>query len=83
MGDVTDNLSRILERLEKNLGGSGRNDAIDAILAGSPRETNAASLRDHEVVKQFRRALSSGLIRVDTVSRLLGLIRIAVEAGLP
>ncbi len=83
MGEVTDNLSRILERLEKNLDGSGRNDAIDAILAGSPRETNATSLRDHEVVKQFRRELSSGLIRVDTVSRLLGLIRIAVEAGLP
>ncbi len=83
MGEVTDNLSRILEGLEKSIDGSGRKDAIDAILAGSPRETNATSLRDHEVVKQFRRELSSGLIRVDTVSRLLGLIRIAVEAGLP
>ncbi len=82
MGDLSDDLNRILERLEANLERSRRTDAIDAILAGSPRKTNATSLRDHEVVQQFHRELSSGLIRVDTVSRLLGLIRMAVEVSL-
>lgn len=82
MSDTAENLDRILERLEASLEPRRRRDVIDEILAGAPRKTGALSLRDHAVVQEFRRELSSGLIRVDTANRLLGLIRTAVEAAL-
>ncbi len=82
MSDTAENLDRILERLEASLEPRRRRDVIDEILAGAPRKTDAVSLRDHPVVQEFRRELSSGLIRVDTAKRLLGLIRMALEAAL-
>ncbi len=83
MDEVNENLNRLLERLETGIEPSRNGDAIDAILAGAPRTTNARPLRDHKVVRRFRRELSDGLIRVDTVNQLLSLIRSAVEAALP
>ena len=83
MAKDSDNLLALLERLEESIPPSRRKDAIDAIdtiLASEPRSTGMRSLRDHEVVQQFRRELSDGLIRVDTANKLLGLIRTVVEA---
>ena len=77
-----DNLMALLERLEESIPQARRKDAIDAILAGEPRTTAVRSLRDHEVVQQFRRELSDGLIRADTVNKLLGLIRTVVDAAM-
>ena len=82
MGEVSDNVLTLLQRLEEGMVRTGRGDAIDAILAAEPRKTGVNSLRDHEVVEQFRQELTDGLIRVDTANRLLGLIRTAVEAML-
>ena len=77
-----DTLMALLELLEESIPRSRRKDAIDAILANEPRSTAVRSLRDHEVVQQFRRELSDRLLRVDTVNRLLGLIRTVVEAAM-
>ena len=77
-----DNLMALLERLEESTPRSRRKDAIDAILASDPRSTGVRSLREHEVVQQFRRELSDGLIRADTVNKLLGLIRTVVDAAM-
>lgn len=82
MAKVSDNLMALLERLEESIPQPKRKDAIDAILAGEPRTTAVRSLREHEVVQQFRRELSDGLIRVDTANKLLGLIRTVVEAAM-
>jgi hypothetical protein len=82
MAKDRDNLMALLERLEESIPQPRRQDAIDAILANEPRTTGVRSLRDHEVVQQFRRELSDGLIRVDTANRLLGLIRTVVEAAM-
>jgi len=76
----SDNLMALLERLVESIPQSKRKDAIDAILASEPRSTAVRSLRDHEVVQQFRRELTDGLIRVDTANKLLGLIRTIVDA---
>ncbi|UCC30435.1 MAG: hypothetical protein JSU86_19820 [Phycisphaerales bacterium] len=82
MDDVTETLSSLLERLEASIRQTRRHDAIDAILAGTTRTTQVASLRDHEVVRRFRQELSDGLIRVDTAHRLLTLLRTAIDAAL-
>ncbi len=82
MDDVTETLDSLLERLEASIERTRQRDAIDAILAGSPRTTQVASLRDHEVVRRFRQELSDGLIRVDTAHRLLMLLRTAIDAAL-
>ena len=80
MAKDRDHLMALLEQLEESIPPSKRKDSIDAILASEPRTTAVRSLRDHEVVQQFRRELSDGLIRVDTANKLLGLIRTVVEA---
>ena len=82
MAKDRDKLMTLLERLEDSIPQPRRKDAIDAILASEPRTTAVRSLRDHEVVQQFRRELSDGLIRVDTANKLLGLIRTVVEAAM-
>ena len=82
MANNADQLHALLTRLEESLPKAKQKDAIDAILAGEPRTTAVRSLRDHEVVQQFRRELSDGLIRVDTANKLLGLIRTVVEAAM-
>lgn len=82
MANEGDNLEALLERLEQGIPSGRRKDAIDAILASAPRTTGVRSLRDHEVVQQFRRELADGLIRVDTANKLLGLIRTIVDAAM-
>lgn len=82
MGDVGDNLLAVLKSLEDAIRRREDGGAIDRILAEAPRGTRVRSLRDHEVVRQFRRELADGLIRVDTANRFLGVIRMAVEAAL-
>jgi len=82
MMNERDNLEALLDRLEEGIPQLKRKDAIDAILASEPRTTAARSLRDHEVVQQFRRELADGLIRVDTANKLLGLIRTIVDAAM-
>ena len=82
MGNNADKLHALFARLEEVIPKARRKDAIDAILASEPRTTAVRSLRDHEVVQQFRRELSDGLIRVDTANKLLGLIHTVVEAAM-
>ena len=82
MANNADQLHALLTRLEESIPKAKRKDAIDAILADEPRTTAVRSLRDHEVVQQFRRELSDGLIRVDTANKLLGLIHTVVEAAM-
>ena len=72
----------LLDRLEKIIPKSRRLDAIDAMLTGEPRTTGVRSLRDHGVVRQFRRELAEGLIRVDTANKLLTLIRALLDAAM-
>ena len=80
MSTASDSFETLLRELEAGVQRSRTPDAIDAILASEPRETAVKSLRDHEVIRQFRQELSDGLIRVDTAGRLLGLIRTIVAA---
>ena len=82
MDDASAALDSLLGRLETGVERSQRKDAIDEILSTSPRKTSGRSLRDHDVVRRFRRELSDGLIRADTASRLISLIQRAVEAAL-
>jgi hypothetical protein len=49
-------------------------DAIERELSSAPRTTSVMSLRDSQVVETFRSELTDGLIRVDTVNRLLRLV---------
>ncbi len=82
MAKIGDSLLALLDRLEESIPQTKRKDAIDAILASAPRTTAARSLRDHEVVQQFRRELADGLIRADTANGLLGLIRTVLDAAM-
>jgi len=87
MSDLNTELDRLLETLETAPSPTAppprAPDAIDRILASAPRVTHARSLRDDEVVQRFRAEVESGLLRVDTVRQLLGLIRMALEAPQP
>lgn len=49
-------------------------DAIDRVLAGAPRGTAVRSLRQDEVIRRFRQEVADGLIRVDTVGKVLNLV---------
>ena len=49
-------------------------DAIDQVLAGADRKTAASSLRESDLANAFRDELSNGLIRADTVNRLLQIV---------
>lgn len=55
-------------------GTTARRDAIDAELARPARATGVVSLREAPEVEAFREELVNGLIRVDTVNRLLRLV---------
>jgi len=66
-----------VERLDAVMGllrSGGRGDAIDRVLLEPSRQTRVESLRDSEVVQQFRNDLIDGLIRVDTANQLFRLI---------
>lgn len=56
-------------------------DAIDEALKAPPRESAEKSLREHEVVRKFRRELAAGRIRLDTANQLLGLVRTVLDAA--
>ena len=77
MSDINGELDRLLDKLEPSAPRSA--DAIDRVLQSPARTTAARSLRDDEVIRRFREEVTSGLIRVDTVRQLLGLIRLALE----
>jgi hypothetical protein len=49
-------------------------DAIDEVLQSPARRTQVRPLRDAPEMAAFRQALTDGMIRVDTVNRLLRLI---------
>jgi len=83
MSSATDSLDRLIDVLggaapEAAPGG----DAIDEVLGSPPRVTEVRSLRDHPDVVQFRQDLIDGLVRVDTVNRLLGLLSTVLTAVL-
>lgn len=85
MSDVTAELDRLIERLEgasstTAAAPAAAGDAIDAVLSSPPRATAVRSLRRDPVVETFRRELTDGLIRVDTLNRLLGLVNTVVTA---
>lgn len=77
-------LEELLATLERGLTRSARSgpgdaagepgDAIDALRSGQPRRTEVGSLRRSPEVEAFREALTDGLIRADTVNRLLRLV---------
>ncbi len=78
---VLDDLLATLERgLARSAGTGpgealrGSRDAIDAMLADPPRRTEVRSLRRAPEVEAFREALVDGLVRADTVNRLLRLV---------
>lgn len=82
MSEINVELDRLLETLEAPKAAATRSaDAIDRVRQSPPRTTTARSLRDDEVIRRFREEVASGLIRVDTVHQLLGLIRMALETG--
>ena len=66
---LLDNLEKAARERENASG-----DAIDRELAAPARTTAVRSLRDSPEVAAFRQALVDGLIRVDTVNRLLQLV---------
>lgn len=78
MSDIQSELHQLLETLEPAVTPAD-GDAIDRALDRPPRTTRARPLRDDEVVHRFRREVSDGLLRVDTVRQLLALIRLALE----
>ena len=80
LNTIQETLDDLLKDLERGARQASRGDAIDEILSARARTTATTSLRDHAVVQQFRDELANGLIRVDTVHQLLGLIRLVVTA---
>lgn len=82
MSDINGELDRLLDQLEPSppVPAPARSaDVIDRVRLSPVRTTAARSLRDDEVIRRFREEVTSGLIRVDTVRQLLGLIRLALE----
>ncbi|MFQ5462662.1 MAG: hypothetical protein ACE5E5_08555 [Phycisphaerae bacterium] len=74
MTEASEILDDMIDALETRARKVADGDAIDRVLSGPVRRSTASSLRDHEAVRAFRRELSDGMIRVDTVNRLLGLV---------
>ena len=72
MSDATRELDALTEKLERVVSGSG--DAIDHIVQGPRRKTNAKSVRNDPAMQRFRRELADGLIRADTANQLLRLV---------
>ena len=74
-------LEVLLSRLDELVARTHRGDAIDDTLRAAPRVSAATSLRQHEVVRKFRREVADGLIRLDTANQLLGLVRTVLDAA--
>ncbi|HEY3245924.1 MAG TPA: hypothetical protein VGM03_21490 [Phycisphaerae bacterium] len=73
MSQVTEHLEQLVSVLERMVSKEPA-DAIAAELTAPPRTSAVRSLRNDEVVQQFRQELVDGLIRVDTANRLLALV---------
>ena len=69
---VLEDLVATLEAAEQKSAGKG--DAIDAVLSGAPRTTQVTPARQAPEMQAFRRELSDGLIRADTVNQVLRLL---------
>ena len=69
---VLEDLMATLEAAEQKSAGKG--DAIDAVLSGTPRTTQVTSARQTPEMEAFRRELTDGLIRADTVNQVLRLL---------
>ncbi len=67
---VLDDLMMTLEKAGQREDG----DAIDAVLAREPRSTQVVSVRQAPEMEAFRRELTDGLIRADTVNQVLRLL---------
>jgi len=69
-------LESVLTRLQSLAPSAGtqERDAIDAELARPGRKTSVAGLRESPVIENFRTELRDGMIRVDSVHQLLGLV---------
>ena len=72
MNDATRELDALTEKLERAV--SGSRDAIDRIVQGPRRKTDAKSIRNDPAMQRFRRELADGLIRADTANQLLRLV---------
>jgi hypothetical protein len=72
--EVLDDLLSTLESGSQKQVENGGGDAIDRVLSAPPRSTAVRSLRDAPEVLAFREALADGMIRADTVNRLLRLV---------
>ncbi len=73
-------LDMLLDRMEAMLS-QPPGDAIDATLRSAPRTTRTASIREHEIIREFRQEMTDGLIRLDTANQFLGLVRSVLDAG--
>lgn len=82
MSEVMAALEGMLDRLD-GPGGEEVGDAIDRVRASTARTTSVRSLRRDPVMEQFRKELSDGLIRADTVRQVLELMSMALDARLP
>jgi hypothetical protein len=81
MASLTDELDRLTDSLDRAVQSRPEaGDAIDLVLGSDPRRTHVRSLRDDPVVEAFRRELIDGLVRVDTVNRLLDVVNTVVTA---
>lgn len=77
---ILDDLLMTLEQGSTKTGGKG--DAIDAVLGGAPRRTQVESVRRAPEIEAFRRELTDGLIRADTVNQVLRLLNEWITARL-
>ncbi len=73
-------VDRFLDNLEKTVyedknvsDESGSGDAIVDVLGSSPRGTGVSSLRQHPDLIKFRKELSAGMVRSETI---IGVIEI-------
>lgn len=80
--DTTRVLDELISTLEQATPRAGGGDAIDAVLAGKPRSAQVVSVRQAPEMEVFRRELTDGLIRADTVNQVLRLLNEFIMAGL-
>ena len=80
MNDTIQKLDELIATLEGAVKNRTTDDALDRILNEPARTTATRSLRDDATIRQFRTELSDGLIRVDSLNQLLGLVTQVVGA---
>jgi len=78
MAENTDGLSKLLSALQRAVNDRPA-DAIDTELQAEPRRTALKDISSAPEVEAFRNELVDGLIRVDTVNRLLNLVALIIE----